>query len=96
MPEDVSAASAERHEFAPASRHPYVGLGVKGGCRRQVDGTAGLPSAPEMPCAPRQLRLAPNIGIGGHLAMPPLPHHRAYGSGPWRFDWVKLEQSIPG
>jgi hypothetical protein len=34
-------------------------LGVKGGCRRQVDGTAGLPSAPEMPCAPRQLRLVP-------------------------------------
>jgi hypothetical protein len=28
-------------------------LGVKGGYRRQVDGTAGLPSAPEMPCAPR-------------------------------------------
>jgi hypothetical protein len=25
---------------------------VKGGCRRQVDGTAGLPSDPEMPCAP--------------------------------------------
>src|SRR6266446_3292330 len=23
---------------------------VKGGCRHQVDGTAGLPSAPEMPC----------------------------------------------
>jgi len=22
------------------------------------------------------------IGIGGHLAMPPLPHHRAYGSVP--------------
>jgi hypothetical protein len=20
------------------------------------------------------------IGIGGHLAVPPLPHHRAYGS----------------
>jgi len=32
---------------------------VSGGCRRQVDGTAGLPSAPEMPCAPRQLRLVP-------------------------------------
>src|ERR1700719_112972 len=30
------------------------------------------------------------IGIGGHLAMPPLPHHRAYGSVPRRFDWVKL------
>src|SRR6266852_5086680 len=27
-------------------------LRVKGGCRRQADGTAGLPSAPEMPCAP--------------------------------------------
>src|SRR5690348_7066307 len=26
-----------------------------------------------------------SIGIGGHLAMPPLPHHRAYGSVPRRF-----------
>jgi hypothetical protein len=34
-------------------------LRVKGGCRRQVDGAAGLRSAPEMPCAPRQLRLVP-------------------------------------
>ncbi len=32
------------------------------------------------------------IGIGGHLAVPPLPHHRAYGSVPRRFDWVKLGQ----
>src|SRR5208282_5809330 len=31
------------------------------------------------PCSP------PSIGIGGHLAMPPLPHHRAYGSVPRRF-----------
>jgi hypothetical protein len=30
------------------------------------------------------------IGIGGHLAVPPLPHHRAYGSRTRRFDWVKL------
>jgi uncharacterized protein len=29
------------------------------------------------------------IGIGRHLAMPPLPHHRAYGSVPRRFAWVK-------
>jgi hypothetical protein len=35
----------------------------------------------------------PKIGIGGHLAMPPLPHHRAYGSVPRRFDWVKLWQT---
>jgi hypothetical protein len=26
------------------------------------------------------------IGIGGHLAVPPLPHHRAYGSRTRRFD----------
>src|SRR6266567_2606387 len=26
------------------------------------------------------------IGIGGHLATPPLPHHRAYGSVPRRFE----------
>src|ERR1700737_2803210 len=32
------------------------------------------------------------IGIGGHLAVPPLPHHRAYGSVPRRFDRVKLGQ----
>ena len=25
------------------------------------------------------------IGIGGHLTMSPLPHHRAYGSVPRRF-----------
>src|SRR5262249_37014146 len=32
------------------------------------------------------------IGIGGHLAVPPLPHHRAYGSRTRRLDWVKLGQ----
>ena len=37
-------------------------------------------------------RDAPKIGIGGHLAASPLPHHRAYGSVPRRFDRVKLEQ----
>ena len=26
------------------------------------------------------------IGIGGHLATPPLPHHQAYGSVPRRFE----------
>src|SRR6516162_10650344 len=33
---------------------------------------------------------APPIGIGGHLAVPPLPHHRAYGSRTRRFDGVQL------
>src|SRR5216683_7093815 len=36
------------------------------------------------------------IGIGGHLAMPPLPHHRAYGSRTRRFDRVKLGQEHGG
>jgi hypothetical protein len=39
-----------------------------------------------------KVRKGAAIGIGGHLAMPPLPHHRAYGSVPRRFDWVKLGQ----
>jgi len=46
----------------PAAASPFASrclLGVKGGCRRQVDGTAGMPSAPEMPCARKQLRLVP-------------------------------------
>src|SRR5438128_8177609 len=28
----------------------------------------------------RNVALGAVIGIGGHLAVPPLPHHRAYGS----------------
>jgi hypothetical protein len=43
---------------------------VTGGCRRQVDGTAGLPSAPEMPCAPRQLRLVPIADVHWALLQP--------------------------
>jgi hypothetical protein len=45
-------------------------LWVRGGCRCQVDGTAGLPSAPEMPCAPGQLRLVPKsevVALFNHL-----------------------------
>lgn len=29
------------------------------------------------------------IGLDGHLAAPPLPHHQAYGSVPWRFSSVE-------
>src|SRR5215467_11625013 len=35
---------------------------------------------------------ATSIGIGGHLAMPPLPHHRAYGSVPRRFGGLSIHQ----
>src|SRR5260370_37513650 len=37
-----------------------------------------------------------SIGIGGHLAVPPLPHNRAYGSRTRRFDRVKLGQEHGG
>src|SRR6516164_6160872 len=37
-----------------------------------------------------------SIGIGGHLAMPPLPHHRAYGSVPRRFGGLSIHQFLHG
>jgi transposase len=42
------------------------------------------------PCSPA------SIGIGGHLTMPPLPHHRAYGSVPRRFGGLSTHQRIHG
>ena len=48
-------ASSRRMSARPDPRADVAGLiWVKGGGRRQVDDTAGLPSAPEMLCAPRQ------------------------------------------
>ena len=35
---------------------------VRGRCRRQVDGTVGLPRAPEMPCVPRQFTIGATFG----------------------------------
>src|SRR5260370_19345687 len=40
--------------------------------------------------------IAGSIGIGGHLAMPPLPHHRAYGSVPRRFGGLSTSQVFHG
>src|SRR5580704_12061083 len=40
--------------------------------------------------------LALSIGIGRHLAMPPLPHHRAYGSVPRRFGGLSTRQLFHG
>jgi hypothetical protein len=53
---------------------------------------AVLDDAVVMGLPPDNFRIGPWIGIGGHLAVPPLPHHRAYGSVPRRFDRVKLGQ----
>src|SRR5260370_11980579 len=43
-------------------------------------------------CALLLSRFVPEIRIGGQLTVPPLPHHRAYGSVPRRFDPVKPGQ----
>jgi hypothetical protein len=40
--------------------------------------------------------LAASIGIGGHLAMPPLTYHRAYGSVPRRFGGLGVHNADPG
>ena len=37
-----------------------------------------------------------SIGIGGHLTMPPLPHHRAYGSVPRRFGGLSTHELVHG
>src|SRR6516165_8882530 len=37
-----------------------------------------------------------SMGIGGHLAMPPLPHHRAYGSVPRRFGGLSARDRCHG
>src|SRR3954463_13599155 len=36
------------------------------------------------------------IGIGGRLATPPLPHHRAYGSVPRRFGGLRASERHHG
>jgi hypothetical protein len=51
-------------DFEAARREDRAGvreyrIWVKDGCGRQVDGAAGLPSAAELPYAPRQLQLVP-------------------------------------
>jgi len=60
-------ASSRRSVFVAATTVAFASLfaecelsvWVRGGCRHRFNGTAGLPSAPEMPCAPLQLRLVP-------------------------------------
>src|SRR5271166_4117759 len=46
-------------------------------------------TAPMQTARPRASR---SIGIGGHLATPPLPHHRAYGSVPRRFGGLGFDE----
>src|SRR3954451_22635470 len=48
------------------------------------------------PLQHRQSWMARSIGIGGHLTMPPLPHHRAYGSVSRRFGGLSARQRLHG
>jgi len=77
--------------IAVAAPHGPLRLGQRTFGRTHGNGRAtvfrlGLGS----PIAP-----AASIGIGGHLAMPPLPHHRAYGSVPRRFGGLSIHQFFP-
>src|SRR5690242_1439930 len=62
--------------------------------RAQEGGRCAVP--PEPPPVQPSTVLALAIGIGGHLAMPPLPHHRAYGSVPRRFGGLSTRQLFHG
>ena len=42
----------------------------------------------------RMTLLGQEIGIGGRLAVPPLPHHRAYGSVPRQFGGLSIHQFL--
>ena len=70
--------------------------GVVGSGRKEPFGHTGLLAAAEGRCHP-QGRSA--IGIGGSLAAPPLPHHRAYGSvhgGSTEFPGVRVRRAPCG
>src|SRR3954451_14860885 len=53
--------------------------------------------ADPLPNLPAWHRARPRpIGIGGRLATPPLPHHRAYGSVPRRFGGLRAGERLHG
>jgi hypothetical protein len=77
-------------------------LGAEGTSRSHFRRAENLePVPPKRPITETQVRrfwIAISlvlIGIGGSLAAPPLPHHRAYGSVPRRFDRVKRSAVPP-
>src|SRR5262249_43821049 len=76
--------------------------GAKGPWEAALAGLEAL--AAELPAASQRRALLGSayslrgtllIGIGGSLAAPPLPHHRAYGSVPRRFARVKRSTRPP-
>ena len=87
--------------FYPYKGQPGTGRGMTAGGHKEryppSSLSAGFAFRKETITGSRRNgRDAPMIGIGGHLAAPPLPHHRAYGSVPRRFDQVKRGQERRG
>src|SRR3981189_406273 len=87
LPTGGSAMETAEHREPYESRGSRTDLGAPGGETPPGDSTGR--AVPNATLSDREGSL---IGIGGHLAVPPLPHHRAYGSVPRRFDRVKLGQ----
>src|SRR5260370_15042197 len=83
-----------------ASRTAHQSAWGQGRLRPQVDGTAGLPSAPEMACAPRELRLVPKADLVHRTPWPGNLSVTGYGV-PWRpslrpranRDWLGLHEA---
>jgi hypothetical protein len=68
----------------PLTADPTIGCAVmkgsSGSILRATAGRSGIGAQQAFSRGIARVSNAPMIGIGGHLAMPPLPHHRAYGS----------------
>src|ERR1700731_4600144 len=71
-------------------RFTFLAYGMSRSIGQRSTWSAGHPTS--TPSRGRIMRARENGEVGRRrwLAMPPLPHHRAYGSVPRRFDWVKL------
>lgn len=84
VPSPAMPPSVARPSGTPA-RRPVGRPSLAPGC----DGSLHVPATRQRPAgvgaSTAMTRLWTLIGIGGHLAMSPLPHHRAYGSVPRRF-----------
>src|SRR4030081_3143238 len=68
---------ARRNLLATHGRTIHSGQIRKSG---RATGKSALPSRTDVTSRACQVQKVPEIGIGGSLAAPPLPHHRTYGS----------------
>src|ERR1700682_4236869 len=69
--------TARRKPLATRGRTIHSGQTRKSA---RLNGMSVLHQTADVVGPPRHVRVVPLIGIGGSLAAPALPHHRAYGS----------------